>query len=244
MDDLKSNLESTNLTQLENLGYALLPKSHKESPGYSGLLVAIRQVPTNSHYDPESIDVWIRDRNNLASQVNFTLHSSCIESVHVCPGIVILTDRRNKRVDFFTFGGHLKTVTEPDKRIYHLHSPAPILGIFNDLDSFSDQLAFEIEGLLAQLHALWARNDEGYARKMAKVDPTQFYLASLQEIIERYEHNRDLRGSWPDFYSKLLAEKDWLVSQAQWADIVPDPADLLAPTPSELQPNLKSGGAL
>jgi hypothetical protein len=226
---MNNHLEQANLDQLENLGYELLPKFHRDSPGFSGLLVAIRQEPTNAHYDPESIALWIRDRNKLASQFTFSLESTCPEPVQVCPGTVILTDRRHKRVDFFTFGGQLEATAGPGERIYFLNSPVPILELFNDLNSFSDQLAFEVEGLLARQHATWALDDEGFARKMAQVDPTQLYLASLQEIIKRYENCRDLRTSWTDFYPSLLAEKNWLVNQAQWQSINYSLADLLAP---------------
>jgi hypothetical protein len=243
--DLKMNssnrhLEPSRIAQLENLGYALLPKLHPESPGFSGLLVAIRQEPTNAHYDPESISLLIRNRNSLASKISFTLTSFCADMVQVCPGTVILTDRRGKRIDFFTFGGQLETTDRPEERIFFLYSPVPILEIFNDLNSFSDQLAFEVEGLLARQHAQWARDDEGFARKMAQVDPTQLYLASLHEILARYGHNRDLRNSWSDFYSKLLAEKQWLESEHQWTGIGPGLGDLLAP--SNLEPNLHNGG--
>jgi hypothetical protein len=40
---------------MENQGYYLLPKFHPHSPGYTGLLVAIRERPTGMHFDPESI---------------------------------------------------------------------------------------------------------------------------------------------------------------------------------------------
>jgi hypothetical protein len=151
-----------------------------------------------------------------------------------------LTDRYDKRVDFFTFGGHLETVTQPDERIIILRSPVPILEIFNDLTCISDQLAFEAEGLLARMHARWTKDDEGFARRLGQAEPLEFYLASLNEIMGRYEHHRDLRSSWPGFYSKLVAEKDWLIQQGRWPDSVTSPEDILAPPKS--QPDLIIGG--
>jgi hypothetical protein len=47
--------ESSLLRQVAGWGYYLLPRSHPHSPGHPGLLIAIRQKPTEKHFDPQSI---------------------------------------------------------------------------------------------------------------------------------------------------------------------------------------------
>ena len=61
---------------MENWGYYLLPKSHWNSPGYTGLLVAIRADPSRMHYDPQSIRLRLRDKHGEATWMTFGLSAS------------------------------------------------------------------------------------------------------------------------------------------------------------------------
>jgi len=40
------------------------------------------------------------------------------DSDRVCPGRVIVRDRFDKRVEFFTFGGSLEVIPAPDAQVY------------------------------------------------------------------------------------------------------------------------------
>lgn len=213
--------------RMEDWGYYLLPKSHPDSPGYTGLIIAIRKIPTRLHFDPESIHLRLSDENNLASWMTLRLNSPVSKSMQVCPGRVVLTDRVNKRIYFFVFGGTLEAVTIPGERVYSVYSPAPVLVVTKDLESFPDQLVFEVEALLGKIQAKWGSNDRGFARRLAQIDPFQFYLASLQTILETYKKNKVLRESWPGFYSELLKEKTRVVQEGQWPTIPLRLEDLL-----------------
>jgi hypothetical protein len=63
--------EQSILHRMEHWGYYLLPKSHRESPGYTGLLVAIRETPTREHFDPESIRLRIIEEGKETSWATF-----------------------------------------------------------------------------------------------------------------------------------------------------------------------------
>ncbi|MBN1991289.1 MAG: hypothetical protein JW953_01185 [Anaerolineae bacterium] len=217
------------IDRMEKWGYYLLPKSHPHCFGHTGLLIAIRETPTKQHFDPELIHLRLGDKDNLARLVTLKLKPAFSSPRHVCPGRVVLYDRIDKRVHFFTFGGVLETISASDETIYFLYSPGPILEITGNLGSLPDQLAFEIEGLLGQCKARWASNDNGFACRLAQIDPGQFYLTSLQAVLMRYQQHQALRRRYFEFYTALLQEKEWLAQAGQWPVTLPLLEDLFDP---------------
>ena len=214
---------------MENWGYYLLPRSHPSSPGYTGLLVAIRETPTEAHFDPKTIRLQVRDEGGAATRITLGLRSPFQRSRHVCLGRVVLRDRVDKRVDFFVLGGSLDIAMEPGETVYALRSPAPILEVTDHLESISDQLAFETEAMIGEMQARWGTNDQGFARRLSQVDPLQFYLASLHSVLARYGRAPTLQESFPHFYRMLLEEKEWLTAEGQWSATLPALEELLAP---------------
>jgi len=207
--------------KMEKWGYYLLPKSHAHCFGHTGLLVAIRETPTEQHFDPEFIHLRLSDEDNMPKIVTLKLKPVFARPRHVCPGRVVLYDRIDKRVHFFTFGGSLETISASDETIYFLHSPGPILEITEDQRSIPDQLAFEIEGLLGKCQAKWGTNDDGFACCLAQVDPRQLYLTSLQTILIRHQQHQALRRRHFKFYTALRQEKERLMQVGQWPAKLP-----------------------
>ena len=219
--------EQSILNSMENWGYCLLPRPYPDSPGCSGLLVAIREIPTKHHFDPESMELRLYNADNPAHRVILKLQPPFSGSRRVSPGRVVLHDRIDKRAHFFTFGGSLEVTTTSGETVYSLHSPAPILEITGNLKHVPDQLAFEVEAMLARFQAEWGSNDESLGRRLAQIDPLQFYQASLQAILRVYEQNRAFQESSPEFYLMLLNEKEWLAQTGQWSATLPRLKDLL-----------------
>ena len=228
-DSAEDRDEISVLNQMKFWGYHLLPKAHPSSPGYTGLRVAIREVPTRLHFDPESIRLQLRGKDGIASWTTLRLKAPFQETKHVCPGRVILSDQIDKRVYFFVFGGSLEATLGPGATVYTLRSPAPLLALTEPEDSIPDQLASETEAMMGELQARWGSNDKGFARRLAQVDPLQFYLASLHSILLRCRQNRALQECLEDLYDALLREKDWLTSAGQWPASPPTLEKLLAP---------------
>lgn len=208
------------LRQMEDWGYYLLPKTHSNSLGYGGLLVALRPKPTRLHFDPEKLELRLRE-GDVVNWVTLNFHSSLREACSVCPGRVTLTDRMNKRIAFFVFGGLLTAGADPGEVVYVLESPAPILELSTKLDSLPDQFAAEVEMMLSMLQARWGTNDQGFAQRLAELEPFQFYTACLESILMRYQHAHSLQESYHGLYVALLHEKEWLVETGQWP--IPSP---------------------
>jgi hypothetical protein len=214
---------------MEHWGYYLLSPSHRHSPGYSGLLVAIRKQPTGKHYDPKTLRLPLGDAKGTVTWRTFSWLSPAAHSSHVCPGRVILSDRFDKRIEFFTFGGSLEVTWEQGEMMCLLRSAAPILGLTLPETTIPDQLASEIESLIAEAHARWGRNDEGFSRRLAEVDPFAFYLASMHSILLRLEHVRALERTYHVLCEALHREKNWLVAEGLWPANPPMLEDLLVP---------------
>ena len=203
------------LSVMDGWGYYLHEKIHAGHLGYSNLLVAIREPPTRKHFDPELIILQLCDKNGAASSSSLKKKFSAQVPQPVCPGQINLYDRKNKRIDFFTFGGTLDAITAPDETIYWLHSSAPILEIVNDPANVADQLAAEVQLMLAVLKAHWD-DDLGFAQRLGQLEPFQFYLAALESILMRYQQTSALKSNFHKLYSALLEEKDILIRTGQW----------------------------
>jgi len=208
--------EQSILRRMEYWGYYLLPKSHPNSLGYTGLVVPIRETPTGEHYDPESIHLRIIEKDKDMYWATFRLKVLFQKSRNIGPGQVTLRDRTDNRVKFFTFGGLLEAVSVPGETVYSLRSPAPILDLNGSLESVADQLAFETEAMIAKQDARWGLNERGFLRRLAEADPFEFYLATLYSILQHYEQYSALRMSFRHFYAALLREKKWLLEADQW----------------------------
>jgi hypothetical protein len=143
------------LKAIEGLGCRLLPQTHRHSPGGSGLLVAIRKEPTGKRFDPKTMRLRLRNMRGVAQQRSLSLLSPNPDSDRVCPGHVILSDRFDKRVEFYTFGGSLQVIFAQDAQVYALRSTAPVLELVAEEDTVPDQLAAETESLLSQLEVRW-----------------------------------------------------------------------------------------
>lgn len=202
--------------QIEKWGYYLLPKFHRDSPGYRGLLVAIRAIPTNRHFDPELISLQVYNQGGGIDSTSLTFSSPVQDQNRACPGRVVLYDRFNKQVNFYTFGGLWEAFTEPGQQIYLLRSSAPILELRLSLDHPADQLAAEVELMLAVFRARWQLDRAQLTRHLSRWDPFLFYRASLVSILFRYERAPALRRCFYPFYRLLCHEKDWLKELGQW----------------------------
>lgn len=218
--------------RMEDWGYYLLPKSHPDSPGYSGLLVAIRDKPTMMHFDPEEIHLRIRDVREEASWVTLSLEPFFHQSTPVCASCVRLHDRIGKETRFFTFGGALRAEMIPGETVYALTSPAPILACTPRLGTVADDLAAETEELIARQEAKWGRDEHGFARQLAYADPLQLYLAVVQTLLQHLESSSAMHQQYEALHHTLRLEKEWLIANDEWP-VRPVSLDEVLPPPAE-----------
>jgi hypothetical protein len=210
-------------------GYRTLPEHHAGSPGHPGLIVAIREKPTRQHYDPYRLQLYLRDVDGRATWRTLSWLTPTAKSDRFCPGPIILHDRHGKEAEFFAFGGTLRTTSRETEWIYVLQSAAPILELTEDEETLSDQLASEVEELMAEAKARWQGDDEGFDKRLGNVDPVQLYTSALFTLLERFQHSRAMMASYAALAELLENEKEWLVQQHVWPAAPPRVKDLLSP---------------
>lgn len=221
--------EQTALQTMERKGYLLLPKAHPASPGYGGLLVAIREEPAGLGYDPQSVRVWIADKIVDPSWETMSYNTPLQRAEQVVTGRLILSNRSKERIEFFSFGGKLESFSTPGATVYSISSQAPIMELFEPRETVPDQLVYETEGILAKVGARLSLDSKDFAHQLAKVDPVVLYAASVYSILLHYQQSNDLRESFPDLYHSLLKEREWLNNGKQWLTIPTTLDELLAP---------------
>ena len=214
---------------IKNWGYYTLPKPHPDSLGHSGLLVAIRKESTGKHFDPQTLHLRLRDEYSGVRWRALSWLSPLEGPGHVCPGIVTLQDRSGKQVEFFTFGGSLEVTLEPEKMVYSLRSPAPVLELTAPKETVPDQLAAETEELLGRIEVKWGTDEKGFSQRLAEVDSLQFYLATLGSILHHYEQAHILEETYHELFAALQREREWLVEKHLWPAKPSVLEDLLAP---------------
>lgn len=208
--------EQSLLELMKDWGYYPLARPHPDSPGYGGLLVAIRKEPTGKHFDAQALHLRLRDEYGGARWRTLSWLSPLEDTGHICPGMVTLQDRSGKQVEFFTFGGSLEVTSGPGEMVYSLRSPAPVLELNAQEETVSDQLAAETEELLGRIEVKWGKDEKGFSRRLAKVDALQFYLATLASILHRYAQVRILEKAHHDLFATLRGEREWLVEKHLW----------------------------
>jgi hypothetical protein len=215
-----SNNGQNSFPRIDKWGYYLLPRVHPASPGYGGLLIFIRQLPTHRHFDPEWIHLQLCD-NDMAHAATLKLNSFSPGPIRVCPGRVVLHDRVDKQINFFTFGGSLDLFSQSGLCVYWLHSPAPILELSPDSPGVINQFAAEVELMLAVFRAHWQADPCEFTRRLCQLEPLQFYQANLASLLLRYRRAPALKQAYPQLYHLICTERNWLKKIGQWPEPPP-----------------------
>lgn len=204
--------EHTIPLEIENSGYLLCQEGKEtENPLYC-LAVAIRDTPTEAHYDPESLRISLLAAEGNVRERKLTRHLSLAQEAKVCPGPVHLMDRLGKQVVFYSFGGALRCRQEAEKIVFVLQSSAPILELGEDEADFQNLLAAECEAELAKIHADWARDDAGFAQRLVQTESRQLFQALVGAIHRAEKENPAIFQEYPAFGSTLQQwATDWAI---------------------------------
>lgn len=212
-------------------GYYLLPKSHANSPGFRGLIVAIREIADPRHFNPVMARLQL-GLSGAPGQKWETLRLRPLfqDSRPLYPGFVILVDAAGREQEFFTFGGSIEVAQREGETIYLIRSPAPVLLMGHvqiENEQASEQFAEEFEMSLARAHAWWRMDDQGFADRLMKTDPWALYLAFLNELFIKTSLHQSLHTR--DFIRQVHAEQQWLSDSGRWSLLPPSIEHLLKP---------------
>jgi hypothetical protein len=188
---------------LANLGF-LASSDLPDRPGPAYLLVALREVPTLRHFDPETVEYWVSDGDRGVRR-SLTRASPLPIDADFSWGLIRIVDRLHVTNEYLTFGGRLSARLVGGDIIAVFVSPVPILrrgGHSQAWDQGADSLgAFFSRLLLAVDYA------RGFEAEAARADPITRYAAFLADAMTRYGSSPNLRFDRPDLWMLLRTEE-------------------------------------
>jgi hypothetical protein len=211
---------ATLLTDLGFLAYSDLP----DRPGAAYLLVALRDVPTLRHYDPESVTFWVNEAGRGVPRT-MTRATPLPIDTEFSWGLVRIVDRLHITNEYLTFGGRLSAANVDGVVVAVFSSPAPLLrrgGHSQGWDRAAETLgAFFSRMLLAVDYA------PGFEDRAARADPLSRYAAFVIDAVGRYRASPPLRLEQPDLWTLLRSEERrihachpaaWAAGEALWLE--------------------------
>jgi hypothetical protein len=215
MDDSELRLVTQ---EMAGWGFSVFFPHQPDRPGFRVLAVAMRPRPTYAHYDPERMRVALRRGRVHPEVTNVRFDTSLPRQIGFGPGMVVLGDRVEKRVSFYTFGGTLESVRDALPRsgtLYALSSPAPILPLKGGGKvEPEEQLASSSEALMARMRAYQRCHGFDPDAQLAQLEPCNLYSGCIESLYQRYRRSRALMATFPDFYKLLQRERAWLLEDS------------------------------
>jgi hypothetical protein len=182
---------------LADLGFTVINGDDPTAPGGSNLLVALRDEPTERHFDPELVSYWHFDgevgriatieRDDPAEPRKTTFSW----------GRIRLVDRLHVENDFIGFGGTLRLADpDPQTRLVQFHAPAPIFrwaGHSQGLDWLTDEVGAFFARLMIPIDY-----KGGAEQLVGEVGPAALYAAFVQDAWRRFAATRLEREAEPE----------------------------------------------
>ena len=163
------------------------------SPGY--LLVALREEPTRTHFDPEHIEYWTSQAGRGSRRV--IDHDTRLPLTgDVSWGPIRVTDRLGESNDYVGFGGRLSVARIDGAVIAAFTSPAPLL-VVGGHSQAGEQLAAMVGAFFARL-LLAIDYVAGLETTLAGLDPVARYSAFIANQGGRYRSSPGLRDDEVD----------------------------------------------
>jgi len=167
---------------LRDLGFTLLHSDRPAAGGGSQLLVALRDRPTERHFDPEQVTCWVA-ASGRGRAVPVDRRTPPGEG-SILWGHVHVVDRLGVENRFLTFGGPLRIAdVDAGLRVVQHVSPGPVVRWGGHSQGF-DALAGEIGAFFGRLIVPVDYLTGGEAR-LAAEPPEHLYTAFLRDTMAR-----------------------------------------------------------
>jgi len=169
-----------------NLGYAFKSGLPSGAVSPHQLEIWLRALPTEHHYDPESVTCRVVSSQPVVETLVIRHPWTELYHYQIPVGLISLNDRRDKKIEAFSFGAELQIESNPEATGCVFESSAPILALV-DPNSLATRLTAEVEALLGQQRAKWngQRSDADFDEYLAGVDPFTLYVACLVSVAQR-----------------------------------------------------------
>lgn len=210
------------------LGYELIPFDNKQPLRYETLIIHLRRIPTEDHFDPEEVELsLIIPETQLPERTTIHHPWSQHHFYRISAGKIYIRDRYTKTETALCFGGQLKFDTTAEATTCSISSPAPILHVSSGNDGIRT-LAEEVEILLAERRAHWIHNLVTYAQKLTAVDARILYFVCLEHILAEFTEPK-VRSHYPnpEMVREIQEQRHHFQQSDEWPQELPAIHDLL-----------------
>jgi hypothetical protein len=161
------------------------------------LVVALRDEPTERHFDPEVIRYWRADPTGRGRTAHVTIDTPMPFAHDFAWGPIEIEDRFGISNAWVSFGGVLEAWSpDPRTRIAAFRSPGPILRRGGHSQAY-DRFAAELLAFFARM-MVPIDFTPGAEQSISTTAPIVRYAAFLQHEIARLRANEAVRGAYGD----------------------------------------------
>jgi hypothetical protein len=183
--------------------------AHPDLPDLAGdayLLVALREVPTLRHFDPERLEMWV-SRGSRGARLEITRSTHRLDS-EFSWGTIAIVDRLGISNEYVSFGGHLTVSAIDDMTVAVLVSSAPILRRGGHSQGW-DEAAVDLAAFFGRV-MIAVDYVPGFEARIAEARPLARYTTFIIDSVARYRPSAALRGAHPMVWTLLLGEEERL----------------------------------
>jgi hypothetical protein len=200
---------------LADLGF-LVRSDLPDEVGPAMLLVALRDKPAMTHYDPEAVSYWV-SRGGVGRRVQLTRATPLpIADEPFTWGEIRIVDRLHVSNEYLTFGGRLNAADIHGVAIAVFESPVPLLRRGGHSQGWDD--AAENVGAFFGRVRLAVDYVPGFEAHLSAARPEARYAAFVLDLVERYRAESRLRESQPRLWA-LLSREEHRLEEAAPAEI-------------------------
>jgi hypothetical protein len=174
-----------------------------DRPGPAYLLVAIRDRPALTHFDPELVEYWVSE-GGKGTRRALERHTPLPIETDFSWGLIRITDRLGVTNEYVTFGGHLSAAEVDGMTVAVFLSPVPLLrrgGHSQGWDHGASSFAAFFGRLIVAVDYT-----PGFEARAAAVDPVTRYAAFIGDLVARYRRSATLRNNNLDLWVVIQSE--------------------------------------
>ena len=176
-----------------------------DAPGPAALLVALRERPELTHYDPEAVEYWVsRDGVGRRERITRSTPLPILDRAFTW-GEIRIVDRRHATNDYVTFGGRLSANEIDGVVIAVFTSNAPLLRRGGHSQGW-DEAAENVGAFFGRVK-IGVDFIPGCERRLADLRPEARYAAFVVNLADRYRAEPRLRDVHPRLWSLMSAEE-------------------------------------
>ena len=143
--------------------------------------------PTHHHFDPKQLILPVIDLDDHIAPMTMAHPWHNLMEYQLAAGIIEIIDRKDQKVEAFSFGGTLKIKVTEKRTSCLIYSPAPILS----METISNMnvgclLPQEVQDLLAMQRAAYLSKHSAFAKKLKTIPPLTLFVSALKSINNKY----------------------------------------------------------